>query len=433
MNPAVQPFDLNYALCCVLVLLIPLALAGVALLNAGLGRVRSAAQAMLGSVLLIAVAAVVYTIIGFSFTGYFGLPQHSILIKGQSFGWLAALPLGLRRWQIQGSPAGLAALFQIFAVGLAVIIPWGAGADRWRLRAGAVSAALFAAITYPLFAHWAWGGGWLTQLGTRFGMGKGFLDAAGAGAIHATGGLTALAIVWLAGSRHGKYHIGHPPSVFPGHNMVYALYGGLLALAGWFGLNGAGAILFGGVTASSIPLIAANTLLAASGAFLATLTVTSLRFGKPDASLCANGWMAGLVTSSAICAWVSPLAALLAGAFIGCAVPPLAELLELYCGADDPTGAITVHAGGGLWGLLALGLLGYTGAPRGGQILAQLVGIATLLGFVLPLTYALNWLIGRFTPHRVAPEGERVGMDMHELGAGAYPEFVIHADDFFLR
>jgi Amt family ammonium transporter len=59
--------------------------------------------------------------------------------------------------------------------------------------------------------------------------------------------------------------------------------------------------------------------------------------------------------------------------------------------------------------------------------------VATLLGFVLPLAYSLNWVLDRFSPQRVAPEGERQGLDLHELGAGAYPEFVIHREDFLQR
>jgi Amt family ammonium transporter len=68
-----------------------------------------------------------------------------------------------------------------------------------------------------------------------------------------------------------------------------------------------------------------------------------------------------------------------------------------------------------------------------GQWLAQLIGVATLLGFVLPLTYGVNRLLNRFYPFRVSVEGERQGMDLHELGAGAYPEFVTHTDEFLPR
>ena len=71
--------------------------------------------------------------------------------------------------------------------------------------------------------------------------------------------------------------------------------------------------------------------------------------------------------------------------------------------------------------------------PAAGQFLAQLVGVATLLGFILPLTYALHWLLNLISPFRATIEGERQGMDLYELGAGAYPEFVTHTEDFTPR
>jgi Amt family ammonium transporter len=64
-------------------------------------------------------------------------------------------------------------------------------------------------------------------------------------------------------------------------------------------------------------------------------------------------------------------------------------------------------------------------------LLAQIIGIATLLGLVLPLVYLLFWLVNRVVPFRVDPDGERIGMDLHELGGGAYPEFVIHRDESY--
>jgi Amt family ammonium transporter len=70
-------------------------------------------------------------------------------------------------------------------------------------------------------------------------------------------------------------------------------------------------------------------------------------------------------------------------------------------------------------------------APQAGQLVAQLVGISALLGLVLPVVYLLFWLLNRVLPFRVDPDGERIGMDLHELGGGAYPEFVIHRDESY--
>ena len=103
--------------------------------------------------------------------------------------------------------------------------------------------------------------------------------------------------------------------------------------------------------------------------------------------------------------------------------------MELHLKVDDPGGdSISVHGVAGLWGVLAAGFLG-----RNGQWIPQLAGIATLLGFVLPTTYGLNWLLNHFWPFRVTPDGERNGMDLHELGANAYPELASHSEDFTQR
>jgi Amt family ammonium transporter len=213
----------------------------------------------------------------------------------------------------------------------------------------------------------------------------------------------------------------------PGHNAAYVLFGCFMALVGWLAWNAAGAILWLHAPLAALPVTAVNTLLSASAALAATFSVTRFRFGKADASLCANGWLAGLVASCACAALVSPGQSIFVGLVAGIATPLLVELFELALSIDDPSGAVTVHAAAGLWGLFAAGLF----SSRPGQFVAQLVGIATLLGLLLPLVYLLFWLLNRFVPFRVDADGERIGMDLHELGGGAYPEFVIHRDESY--
>jgi Amt family ammonium transporter len=213
----------------------------------------------------------------------------------------------------------------------------------------------------------------------------------------------------------------------PGHNAVYILFGCVISLVGWLAWNLAGALVWLHSPLSALPVTAVNTLLLASAALAATFAVTRIRFGKPDASLCANAWLTGLVASSACAALVKPGESLAIGFVAGIVTPLLVEVLELAVSIDDPSGAITVHGAGGLLGLFAAGIF----ASQPGQLVAQLVGIATLLGLVLPLVYLLFWLLNRVLPFRVDPDGERIGMDLHELGGGAYPEFVIHRDDSY--
>ncbi|HEY1160511.1 MAG TPA: hypothetical protein VGE83_07765 [Terracidiphilus sp.] len=428
-TPAIS--EAAFALTLALLLLAPLAIAGVALINTGLGRSRSAAQSLLGNLAIVAVTAIAFALVGATLTGNLsGTPggaAHIFHLAGKPWNWLGAGPLFLGGFAAAPPQSQLALLFEFLAVALAALIPWGSGADRLRLTAGCAIAAVLAALVFPLLAHWIWAGGWLSQLGVNFSLGAGFLDPGGAATVHILGGLSALAVVWIAGPRKGKFPKEGFATAMPGHNAVYILFGCLLALAGWLAFNVAGAVLWLQAPFAALPVTALNTLLSASAAVAATFAVTRIRFGKPDASLCANGWLAGLVASSAAAAIVAPIQALVIGLIAGVITPLLVELLELAVAIDDPSGAIAVHAAGGLWGLIAAAIF----AAQAGQFLAQLIGIATLLGLVLPLVYLLFSLLNRIVPFRVDPDGERIGMDLHELGGGAYPEFVIHRDDSY--
>jgi Amt family ammonium transporter len=226
------------------------------------------------------------------------------------------------------------------------------------------------------------------------------------------------------------------PAAIPAHNGVYVLFGCLLAWIGWLGLNSSGVMFHTqfsaenvGLSVTSSVLVAINTTFSAMSAALTAAAMTRIRFRKPDASLIANGWVGGLVASSAGCASLKPATAVLTGLVAGALVVLSIEFLEFTLEVDDPCGSVSVHAVAGIWGLLAVGVF----SGSGGQMLAQLVGVATLLGFILPLTYGLNWLLNRFIPYRVSVDGERQGLDLHELGADAYPEFVVHADEFMQR
>lgn len=377
--------------CAACLFLAPLAAAGLALINTGLNRSRSAAQGILASLVVMAVAVLTYAVFGFA------------VASGTT------RVLFLRGIDWTGAPA-LVLLFELFGVTIAASIPVATGAERWRIAAACASTVLMAGCVFPLFAHWTWGGGWLARLG--------FVDAAGSGCVHAVGGFTALAIAWILGPRYGKFTREGMPTAMPGHNAVVVLFGCLLALVGWLGLNSAGAMLLANASATTCVLIAVNTMLSAAAAAIAALVITRVRFGKPDASLTANGWVSGLVASSAAASAMKPAEAMLIGLITGVLVIFAVEIVELRMKVDDPAGAISVHGVGGLCGVLAAG-----------EFTTQLVGVATLIGCILPLAYGWNWGLNLVVRQRVAAEGERQGMDLFELGAGAYPEFVTHRED----
>jgi ammonium transporter, Amt family len=426
----VTPLNLLFCLFCIL--LTPLAAAGLALIHQGLGRSRSAAHAMLGTLCALSICAIATVLCGAAFAGFDGGAFHSFQAGGVPWNWLGNESLLARNFRADGSAGSIGSIamcLHMFASGLAAIIPLSAGTDRWRLAPICLATAVFSAITYPLIAHWVWCGGWLSQVGATFHISP-FLDVGGAGVIQVTGGLMALSVVWILGPRRGKYTRDAVSAAIPGHNIVLVLFGCLIALVGWIGLESATSVLFYKAGQAQIVGVIVNAVLSASAGCLAAVATTQLRYRKPDASLSANGWIAGLVAGSAGCSFVSPLAAIVTGLVAGLILIFLVELLEIRLLIDDPGGAISVHAGAGIWGLIAAGVfVPISTGSRGDQMIAQFVGIATLLGFMLPMMHAVNLLLNRILPFRVDRDGDWQGMDIRELGAGAYPEFVIHPDE----
>ena len=391
-------------LCALLIGALPLALAGLALVYAGFSGVRHASQVLIGSLSLVAVAAVVYFAIGFSWQSYPGGPSYAMQFGSTTWDWIGALKLFFHGLDWNGTADCFIAGFQILAVGIAAVIPWGATTGRWRLSAAAISTVLLAGLFYPLFAHWVWGGGWLAHLGVGFNLGGGFVDPGGAATIQVIGAISALAVLWILGQSETGIAIPELQGPAGAHTEVYVVAGCLLAFVGWLALNSLGAVLYTGLTSDGLVAVVINTLLCAAGSLLVALLLARISSPKPDVSLSAKAWMAGLVASSAVAAYVQPGAALIIGLLTGVIALAAQWVLQVFCDLDDPAGAVAVHGIAGIWGLFALGL--FSNLPPG-QTLAQLVGIGTLVGLMLPVIYGVNWLLDRYLVHfRSATEFE---------------------------
>jgi Amt family ammonium transporter len=202
---------------------------------------------------------------------------------------------------------------------------------------------------------------------------------------------------------------------------------------GWFGFN-PGSTLSGTDTRTAI--IAVNTMLAsASGAFGAYLYLR-VRFGKPDVSMMCNGMLAGMVSITAPCAFVTAPAAIFIGLVAGMLVIASALFIETTLKIDDPVGASSVHGVCGLWGVISLGLFadgrygdGWNGVPgpvRGllygdaGQLAAECVGALSCIVWVGSITFVTFKILGTLTPNRASAEDERAGLDVPEMGLEGY-------------
>ena len=351
--------EISFTLCLVFILLVPFAIAGLSLINAALGRSRSAAHFMTASLCLVAVAALIYFAAGGAIKeGLYSVPVWALTEpKGP------LQPTGIFfRSMPWGTAASLPALLMLVSVALCSVIPLGASGDRWRIGSASVSAVLLAGCTFPILFRL------LATLYDVSGVPRlpGTVDAGGSGFINVAGGLTALSITWLLGPRHGKYSSNGVPAAIPAHNAVFVLFGCMLAWVGWLGLNAAGAMLYTGGKPEQSVLVILNTTFSAAAAALAAAAVTRIRYRRPDASLIANGWMAGLVASSAGCATFKPAIAILVGLVAGALVVFSVEWFELGLKVDDPCGSISVHAVCGLVGTAGGGnIVGNSGPVHG--------------------------------------------------------------------
>src|SRR5207253_3839261 len=208
-------------------------------------------------------------------------------------------------------------LFQMVFMDTALTIVTGTAAERWKYSAFIISSILMGAFTYPIYANWAWGGGWLATLGSNFGLGHGYSDFAGSGVVHSVGGLTALALGIIIGPRIGKYTRDGKANAIPGHDIVLVLLGCFILAFGWFGFNPGstlGASANGNLRISSV---AVNTMLAGMTGGFGAMFYMWMRYGKPDASMSGNGLLAGLVAITAPCGFVNSVSACIIGLIAG--------------------------------------------------------------------------------------------------------------------
>jgi Amt family ammonium transporter len=160
--------------------------------------------------------------------------------------------------------------------------------------------------------------------------------------------------------------------------------------------------------------------------------------------------LAGLVAITAPSGFVNPVNSAIIGFIAGVLVCISVMFVENTLKVDDPVGAISVHGAGGLWGVISVGLFAdgtsnYGGAWNGvpgsvtglfygdaSQLVAQLIGVSTLVGFVFTFSFVMNWVLDIFLGHRVSTETEVAGLDLPEMGQLGYPEFVFTPEPEYL-
>jgi Amt family ammonium transporter len=429
--------------------------AGFALVETGLCRVKNSNHTMMMNFMVYGVGMLAYWLIGFTIQmggvgavgNLGGTPplnaEYALTLFGKPFGLFGQNGMFLMQNGTYDVAVMVVFLFQMVFMDTALTIVTGSAAERWKYPAFLASSFLLGAFIYPLFANWAWGGGWLANLGANFGLGKGYVDFAGSGVVHAVGGLSALALAIMIGPRIGKYDRNGKPHAIPGHDLVIVLTGCFILAFGWFGFNPGSTLGASGNGNLRIGSVAVNTMLAGMAGGFAAMFYMWIKYGKPDASMSGNGLLAGLVAITAPSGFVNPVASVVIGLIAGVLVCLSVEFVERVLKIDDPVGAISVHGANGLWGVLSVGLFadgksnyggswnGVSGSVTGlfygdaGQLVAQLIGVSVLIGFVFSFSFVAYLIVDMLIGQRSAAEHELEGLDIPEMGSLAYPEFVV--------
>ena len=376
--------------------------AGFAMLEAGLVRSKNTTEILTKNVCLFAIACTMYLIVGY----------HIMYVNNTDGGWLPSVG-ALIGEQAAGADHSLESdfFFQVVFVATAMSVVSGAVAERMKLWAFLIFTVILTGFIYPVEGYWTWGGGFLSQAG--------FSDFAGSGIVHMAGAAAALAGVLLLGARKGKYGRNGEIYPIPGSNMPLATLGTFILWFGWFGFNGGSQLLVSDFSnATAVGQIFLNTNAAAAAGAITALLVCKTTWGKADLTMILNGALAGLVAITADPLSPSPIYSVAIGAVSGALVVfSIVGFDKLKI--DDPVGAISVHGVCGLFGLMVVPL-----SNDQAHFATQLLGASVIFVWVFATSFLVWGVLKATIGIRVSEDEELEGMDVHDCGIGAYPEFV---------
>ncbi|NVF15638.1 ammonium transporter [Vreelandella maris] len=384
---------------------------GFAMLEAGLVRSKNTVEILTKNAMLYSVACIVFLIVGYNVM-YPANPISSV-ISGLDFMLgsdhsLSDISAG------EGSPyySSMADfIFQAVFAAATMSIVSGAIAERMKLWPFLIFALFMVGVIYPVNGFWKWGGGFLDEMG--------FQDFAGSVVVHMAGASAALAAVLLVGPRKGRFGPNGEVRAIPGANLPIAMLGMFILWMGWFGFNGGSMLKIASVDdANAVARIFVNTNTAAASGMVTAALLYRLMFGKADMTMVINGALAGLVSITAEPLLPNPGMAVVIGA-IGGVVVVFSVLGLDRLKIDDPVGAISVHGSAGIWGILAVIL-----TNPGASFMTQLIGAVVVFAWMFGASLLVLWIIRMTMGLRVSEQEEFEGMDIHECGMSAYPEFV---------
>ena len=380
--------------------------AGFAMCEAGFTRAKNAGNIIMKNLMDFCLGTVAFILVGYNL----------LCGVGNNFaGW------GLNVFDFDNTD-WYGFVFNLVFCATAATIVSGAMAERTKFISYCIYSFVISLFVYPIEAHWVWGGqAWLTNMG--------FVDFAGSCVIHMVGGFTGLIGAAMLGPRIGKYDKNGKSVPILGHNIVVAALGVFILWFGWYGFNGAAA-----ADGDALGKIFATTTIAPAFATCTAMIFTWIKNGAPDVSMSLNGSLAGLVAITAGCNNVDIPGAAIIGIVAGILVCVGVYFIENTLKIDDPVGAVAVHFCNGLWGTLAVGLLGvvedgnttkglfYGGGFR--QLGIQALAVIVILAWTAVMMTIVFFVIKKTVGLRVSEKEEIEGLDPTEHALeSAYPDF----------
>jgi Amt family ammonium transporter len=399
-------------------------LPGLALFYGGMVRSKNVLSTIMHSFVAMGIVGVQWAIIGYSLS--FGPDAGSGLVGNLSKMMLNGLisfkdgnPVYTLFQNVPTEPGAIPeyvfAMFQCMFAMITVALVSGALAERIKFSAYCLFVLLWTTLVYDPLAHWVWmSDGWLFKLGA--------LDFAGGTVVHLSSGISALAMLFFLGKRHG-----FPTERMAPHNLTLTMLGVGLLWFGWFGFN-AGSAIVGANTSDAAGGLAglafATTTIAPAAGGLVWMAAEWVHAGKPSALGFGSGVVAGLVGITPAAGFVQPGAAIIIGAGAGL-VCYLGVMMKAKLKYDDSLDAFGVHGVGGTFGAIITGVLatvGATGLASGNvkQLVTQLIAVGAAGVYAFVVTMIIAFVLKATVGLRVEKEDEIMGLDQTQHSESAY-------------
>ena len=387
---------------------------GLAFFYGGLVRRKNVVNTMMACGAIMGLSVVMWTLFGYSLA--FG-GNHGGIIG--DFRWFSLNGVGWEPGPYADTIPHL--VFVAFQMMFAMITPaliTGAVVGRMRFKALFFFIAIWSLIVYYPMAHMVWGdGGFLAAIGS--------VDFAGGNVVHISSGVSALVLANYLGQRRG-----YAKATYRTHNIPFVFLGAAMLWFGWFGFNAGSALKADGLAAHAFM----TSSISSACALLTWMLIEVIREGKPTLVGASTGLVIGLVAITPGAGFVPVWASFIIGILVSPICYFTVLLLKQKLKIDDALDAFGCHGIGGIWGGIATGLFGKTSinsvAKWDGLVfgdhrlfLAQVLSIVITIAVAIVGTLICIGLVRIFTPLRVDPKEEMVGLDASQHGENAYPSF----------